>query len=46
MAATGDDDPSNPRHACHVHRQGRDMPVRLTAAGTDRLLLVPARPGA
>jgi thiol-disulfide isomerase/thioredoxin len=46
MAATCDDDPSNPYPACHVHRQDWDIPVRLTEAGTDRLSLVPAGPDA
>ncbi|MDN0200429.1 thioredoxin-like domain-containing protein [Streptomyces sp. S.PNR 29] len=40
MAASCDDDPSNEYPACHVHQQDWGVPVRLTAAGTDRLPLV------
>ncbi|MFF8015735.1 thioredoxin-like domain-containing protein [Streptomyces sp. NPDC007929] len=40
MAASCDDDPDNAYPACHVHQQDWGVPVRLTAAGTDRLGLV------
>ncbi|GAA4994641.1 thioredoxin-like domain-containing protein [Streptomyces siamensis] len=40
MAASCDDDPANEYPACHVHQQDWGVPVRLTAAGTDRLPLV------
>ncbi|MFF7735385.1 thioredoxin-like domain-containing protein [Streptomyces sp. NPDC007984] len=40
MAASCDDDPDNAYPACHVHQQDWGVPVRLTAAGTDRLALV------
>jgi hypothetical protein len=40
MAASCDDDPSNPYPACHVHQQDWGVPVRLTEGGADRLPLV------
>ncbi|MGW2421969.1 NHL domain-containing thioredoxin family protein [Streptomyces sp. NPDC001709] len=40
MAASCDDDPSNPYPACHVHQQDWGVPVRLTEGATDRLPLV------
>jgi hypothetical protein len=40
MAASCDDDPSNPYPACHVHQQDWGVPVHLTPDGTHRLPLV------
>ncbi|MBM9505858.1 NHL domain-containing thioredoxin family protein [Actinacidiphila acididurans] len=40
MAASCDDDPSNPYPACHVHQQDWGVPVKLGASGDSRLALV------
>ncbi|MEU6140293.1 thioredoxin-like domain-containing protein [Streptomyces sp. NPDC047081] len=40
MAASCDDDAAKEYPACHVHQQDWGVPVRVTAAGTDRLPLV------
>ncbi|CAL9511623.1 Thiol-disulfide oxidoreductase ResA [Streptomyces sp. enrichment culture] len=43
VAASCDDGPAGGEHpACHVDQRDWDVPVRLTAAGTGRLSLVPA----
>jgi streptogramin lyase len=40
MAASCDDDPTNPYPACHVHQQDWGVPVRLVDSGESRLALV------
>ncbi|MFC7218037.1 NHL domain-containing thioredoxin family protein [Streptomyces polyrhachis] len=40
MAASCDDDPAVEYPACHVHQQDWGVPVRITAAGVNRLGLV------
>jgi len=44
MAASCDDDPAVEYPARPVHQQERDVPVRLTQGGADRLPLVLAGP--